>query len=215
MQPDILARREKAIALIKEGATNSKIIAETGITHRIPSLREIEARGLPATTRIRADGSLNTDPYNRLTTPEEKRAAYLASQKRYNDKLASLGVSRLKAPGTTQGVGRTEAQLTEPPKKKNGPEIGGLILGQAREFAGAWDVQLRQEDFLDRWAKVTEATRRSAVGELKNLRTLTSRMLNLMEGNKNERDKEGSAKPDVCGPQLPATTRPIPNQIVG
>jgi len=88
--------REKVKLGIELGMTNAQIGKETGFG-QINSIREIVVRGLPLDTRIRKDGTLNTEGVAwPKRTPEEKRAAYLASQKRYADKIKSAGVQKLK-----------------------------------------------------------------------------------------------------------------------
>lgn len=66
------ALRQEVLNRIRAGQSDSQIRKETGYI-TIKAMREIEALGLPITTRIRKDGSLNIEPRKPPKTIEEKR----------------------------------------------------------------------------------------------------------------------------------------------
>lgn len=170
-------KRQTVSDLIDAGFDNVEIRKQTGYYCNIDPIRELKRLGLPLTTRIRKDGSINTEPRPAPLTNEQKR-----EYKREWDRKRKLRRLNAKVVGeendsinTTMAANAEEKEGSKPKKIINQTK---LILSEAKEFCGAWEILLKQKNWL-----VSEAEKQSIIHELKALRTATKRLINKVEEN--------------------------------
>ena len=175
--------RQMVADLIGAGLNDRDIKKSCNHYQYVHSIREILDLGLPLDTRIRKDGSINADPRPKKRTPEEWREWRREWYRKRREKQAfefteeSDGALNITLVASEQ---KQKARKDKPSSEKR-LDLSQSVLSQAKEFSYTWESLLGK----DNWS-VSKGNSESVLSGLKELRTLTSRMIKKVEELSNE-----------------------------
>lgn len=178
-----LELRQKVADLVAAGLDDKDIARGTRLSKRhVRSIREVIRRGLPLTTRIREDGSINPIPgYPRQRKDRVRECRMEREGKRKAERVHAVIEEADGAINIVTEPGKPVAKLANKeevkPKKGKAPDYDGAVLSQAKEFSIAWEAVLNRPGLAFRQEHKSEV-----VSQLKRLRTLTKRLINRVEG---------------------------------
>ena len=183
--------RQKIADMIAAGFEDKEIRKECPTAQSIiaPMHRIIEL-GRPLNTSIRRDGSIGTGP--RFPPPtEEEQQARRAHQLEYRREWEHKHRRKPAFEFTEESDGALNITLAvveqkptprkEKPKTEKNYDVSQSVLGQVKEFSYTWELLLGKEN----WS-VSKDNSESVLSGLKELRTLTSRMIKRVEELTNE-----------------------------